>query len=258
MELARDGRRREWTLRRGVRALRAPGGRRCTPAAWARGDVVMTLIGNRPEWVLAMCACFRIGAVALPCTEQLRAKDLRLRLEVAQPSLILADERNRMPSCEAAERRGCDGRRSAATSGCSRPPPAPATELAERGPVPDHVHQRHRRRAEGGGARPALPVRPAPAGRALAGRTRRRAGVVHGRHAAGRSRRATCSSRRGCGAPRAAARRPLRPARAPGAARARAGERPVHGAHRVPRDRQARDPASAARTCAGWSPPARR
>ena len=45
-----------------------------------RGDVVMTLIGNRPEWVLAMIACFRLGAVVLPCTEQLRAKDLRLRL----------------------------------------------------------------------------------------------------------------------------------------------------------------------------------
>ena len=29
-----------------------------------------------------MVACFRIGAVALPCTEQLRAKDLRLRLQV--------------------------------------------------------------------------------------------------------------------------------------------------------------------------------
>ena len=45
----------------------------------------MTLIGNRPEWVLAMCACFRIGAVVLPCTEQLRAKDLRLRLGGARP-----------------------------------------------------------------------------------------------------------------------------------------------------------------------------
>jgi acyl-coenzyme A synthetase/AMP-(fatty) acid ligase len=55
----------------------------------------MTLIGNRPEWVWSMIACFRIGAVALPCTEQLRAKDLRLRLQVACPSLIVADERNR-------------------------------------------------------------------------------------------------------------------------------------------------------------------
>ena len=55
----------------------------------------MTLIGNRPEWVLAMLACFRTGAVVLPCTEQLRAKDLRLRIEVARPALIVADERNR-------------------------------------------------------------------------------------------------------------------------------------------------------------------
>ena len=46
-----------------------------------RGDVVMTLIGNRADWVFAMVACFRIGAVALPCTEQLRAKDLRLRID---------------------------------------------------------------------------------------------------------------------------------------------------------------------------------
>ena len=60
-----------------------------------RGDVVMTLIGNRPEWVLTMMACFRLGAVVLPCTEQLRAKDLRLRLEVARPALIVADVRNR-------------------------------------------------------------------------------------------------------------------------------------------------------------------
>ena len=55
----------------------------------------MTLIGNRPDWVLTMVACFRIGAVVLPCTEQLRAKDLRLRLDAVRPSLIVADERNR-------------------------------------------------------------------------------------------------------------------------------------------------------------------
>lgn len=70
-----------------------------------RGDVVLTLIGNRPEWILSMLACFRIGAVVLPCTEQLRAKDLALRFAVAKPRLIVADERNREellraePSC---------------------------------------------------------------------------------------------------------------------------------------------------------------
>ena len=59
-----------------------------------RGDVVMTVVGNRPEWVLAMVACFRIGAVALPCTEQLRAGDLRKRIEAVPPRLVIADERD--------------------------------------------------------------------------------------------------------------------------------------------------------------------
>src|SRR3954447_58315 len=59
-----------------------------------RGDVVMTVIGNRPEWVYAMVACFRIGAVVLPCTEQLRPKDLRARMDRVEPRAIVVDERD--------------------------------------------------------------------------------------------------------------------------------------------------------------------
>jgi acetyl-CoA synthetase len=93
IELARDGSRRAWTFGEVAdRSARLAG----TLAGHGvrKGDVVMTLIGNRPEWVLTMVACFRIGAVALPCNEQLRAKDLRLRLDAADPSLIVSDERN--------------------------------------------------------------------------------------------------------------------------------------------------------------------
>ncbi len=105
VELARNGTRREWTF---AQIERATGGmaRTLVDHGVGRGDVVMTLIGNRPEWVLSMMACFRIGAVALPCNEQLRAKDLRLRLAVTQPSVIVAAERNRTeldaatPDCE--------------------------------------------------------------------------------------------------------------------------------------------------------------
>jgi acyl-coenzyme A synthetase/AMP-(fatty) acid ligase len=94
LELARDGTRREWTFGEvSERSARLAGALQARGIK--RGDVVMTLIGNRPEWVLAMCACFRIGAVALACTEQLRAKDLRLRLAVTRPALVIADERNR-------------------------------------------------------------------------------------------------------------------------------------------------------------------
>ena len=59
-----------------------------------RGDAVMTLIGNRPEWVYAMVGCWRLGAVAQPCTEQLRAADLRARMDRVAPRAVVADARN--------------------------------------------------------------------------------------------------------------------------------------------------------------------
>ncbi len=91
--VARDGARREWSFREVAdRSARLAG--TLQREGVGRGDIVLTVIGNRPEWVLAMVACFRIGAVALACNEQLRAKDLRLRLSAAEPKLILADERN--------------------------------------------------------------------------------------------------------------------------------------------------------------------
>ena len=60
----------------------------------SRGDVVMTLIGNRPEWAYSMVAAWRLGAVALPCSEQLRPQDLRARAELVDPNAVIADERN--------------------------------------------------------------------------------------------------------------------------------------------------------------------
>jgi acetyl-CoA synthetase len=60
----------------------------------SRGDVVMTLIGNRPEWAYSMVAAWRLGAVALPCSEQLRPQDLRARAELVGPRAVIADGRN--------------------------------------------------------------------------------------------------------------------------------------------------------------------
>ena len=57
-----------------------------------RGDAVMTLVGSRIEWVLAMLACFRMGAVALPCNPQLRRKDLEIRVGAANPKLCIGEE----------------------------------------------------------------------------------------------------------------------------------------------------------------------
>jgi acyl-coenzyme A synthetase/AMP-(fatty) acid ligase len=57
-----------------------------------RGDVVMTLAGNRVEWVLSLLACWRMGAVALPCSTQLRRRDLELRVDATDPQLCVGEE----------------------------------------------------------------------------------------------------------------------------------------------------------------------
>jgi acyl-coenzyme A synthetase/AMP-(fatty) acid ligase len=59
-----------------------------------RGDVVMTVVGSRPEWAYAMLACWRIGAVAQPCSEQLRPADLRMRMDKVEPRAVVADARD--------------------------------------------------------------------------------------------------------------------------------------------------------------------
>jgi acetyl-CoA synthetase len=78
-----------------------------------------------------MVACFRIGAVVLPCNEQLRVKDLRMRLDVARPAAMVADERDRheleaaAPDCPLLWAGDAD---------LFASPPAPAAELAPEDP----------------------------------------------------------------------------------------------------------------------------
>jgi acetyl-CoA synthetase len=57
-----------------------------------RDDVVMTLVGNRIEWVLTLLACWRMGAVALPCNTMLRRADLEQRVAAADPKLCVGEE----------------------------------------------------------------------------------------------------------------------------------------------------------------------
>jgi acyl-coenzyme A synthetase/AMP-(fatty) acid ligase len=57
-----------------------------------RGDVVITLVGNRIEWVLSLLACWRMGAVALPCNTQLRRHDLAVRVTAANPKLCIGED----------------------------------------------------------------------------------------------------------------------------------------------------------------------
>ncbi len=56
-----------------------------------RGDVVMILVGSRIEWVVAMLACFRMGAIALPLNPQLSEHDLAYRVGATNPSLAIGE-----------------------------------------------------------------------------------------------------------------------------------------------------------------------
>jgi acyl-coenzyme A synthetase/AMP-(fatty) acid ligase len=91
--IGRDGERREIDFAEVAdRSARLAGA--LSQRGVGRGDAVMTLIGNRPEWVYSMVACWRLGAVAQPCTEQLRPGDLRARIDAIEPRAFVADERD--------------------------------------------------------------------------------------------------------------------------------------------------------------------
>ncbi|MDQ3676928.1 MAG: AMP-binding protein [Actinomycetota bacterium] len=91
--VARDGTRREWSFGDVARAARTLASH-IHERGVRRGDVVVTLVGNQPDWVVAMVACFRQGYVVLPSNEQLRGDDLRKRIDACAPALFVCDERN--------------------------------------------------------------------------------------------------------------------------------------------------------------------
>ncbi|MGI8761909.1 MAG: acyl-CoA synthetase [Jatrophihabitantaceae bacterium] len=92
--VSRSGGRQEWSFGELLDASGSLAGAMAARGV-GRGSLVLTLLGNRVEYALAILAGLRIGAATLPCSEQLRPKDLELRLARARPTLILCDERNR-------------------------------------------------------------------------------------------------------------------------------------------------------------------
>jgi acetyl-CoA synthetase len=91
LALSREGERRVWHF--GELIARSAGLSGAFAARGVRpGDVVMTLVGNRIEWVISVLACWRMGAVALPCSTQLRKADLELRVGAVEPTLCVGEE----------------------------------------------------------------------------------------------------------------------------------------------------------------------
>jgi acyl-coenzyme A synthetase/AMP-(fatty) acid ligase len=55
------------------------------------GDRVLVLVGKTPEWHAVMLAALKAGAVSIPCSEMLRAKDLAFRARHSGAKLLVAD-----------------------------------------------------------------------------------------------------------------------------------------------------------------------
>jgi len=91
LAISREGERRVWHFGE-LTAMSAGLSGAFAARGVGRGDVVMALAGNRVEWVLTLLACWRMGAVALPCSTQLRRRDLAHRVAAANPSLCVGED----------------------------------------------------------------------------------------------------------------------------------------------------------------------
>jgi acetyl-CoA synthetase/medium-chain acyl-CoA synthetase len=64
-----------------------------TDVGLQRGDRVLVLVGKRPEWHGLLLGALRIGAVAVPCPDLLRAKDLAFRARHSGARLLIAERK---------------------------------------------------------------------------------------------------------------------------------------------------------------------
>ena len=164
--------RREWTLRRGGRSRRATGrhvrGPRRAPRR-RRDDADRQPAGlGAARWSRASASAPSCCRAPSSCARRTCA----LRLRVAAAGARAGGRAQRAASWRRRDRR-CPVL-TIPDEALYAAEPAPRRRAGPARPVPDHLHERHLRRAEGGAARAALP-RPASACRRSTGSTRARA-----------------------------------------------------------------------------------
>ena len=100
--LGRDGSRAEWTFGEVADAAARAAGTLAARGV-GREHVVMTLVGNRPEWVLTMLACFRLGGGQLGAGHDQHVRVRRRLAQHAEVALVAHDQprlRNRQPGAQ--------------------------------------------------------------------------------------------------------------------------------------------------------------
>ena len=71
-----------------------------------KGDKVLILLPNKPEWWIIVLATMRINAVAIPGTTLLTAKDIEYRLKAANIKAVISDSENASKIQEAVNKHG--------------------------------------------------------------------------------------------------------------------------------------------------------
>ena len=146
-----------------------------------RGDVVMTLAGNRVEWVLTMLAAWRMGAVALPMSTQLRPGDLVHRVAVANPKLCVGEEELLGSIPGGVECMAMADMEAVLDEDRPQETPASIADLDPERSCPDRLHFWHDRRAARGAPHRLLPAGAAWASGELGRLGQGRSGLGHHR-----------------------------------------------------------------------------
>src|SRR5690242_17122158 len=92
--LGPDGSRDEWTFGE-IDELSCRFAGALSDLGVSKGDVVATVMGNSADWVFTLTACWRMGAIAMPCNVQLTPHDLRKRIDTVGPKVIVAADEHR-------------------------------------------------------------------------------------------------------------------------------------------------------------------
>jgi acyl-coenzyme A synthetase/AMP-(fatty) acid ligase len=90
LHVERDGGRRELSFEE-VAAGAARWANLLRRLGLERGDRLLVLVGKRPEWHEVMLGALQVGLVSIPCSEQLRARDLAFRVRHSGARLLVAE-----------------------------------------------------------------------------------------------------------------------------------------------------------------------